>query len=597
MVSIEVALSFGEERQMDAMMDEMKEELLGMVQDDSDDKDVPDLAHYAETSKEPLTAENYTEVDAAILSKLAYVKFEKNESIMNGTYDSHRTVSDYASDMVNYASDVDEKNLLDSISNSPRYANCTIGDFKSTYSHYTNNNDIQKYDSQFAAFTVKVGENKIVTFRGTDGNASAWREDFNLLNEGIKGTQSQRDAADYLKNTADGMEGSDGRIMIAGHSKGGNNAVSSYIMNGSNVRERVSRIDNLDGPGLNETIQHAYKDGYSELCDKLHNTYPKDSLIGQLLNNNPGSNMFVDSNVRNSFKGKWILGEHDLSSWQLTGDGKNGTSSKFLEREKSELSDLIDRGLDDTVKKMSYDERCRLYKCCKVLKFPELVAGRPEGKEWVQKFNDMKLADKIFVLDVVRKMINNTLKEAKHDALKAIMRTVSDKAEQFCERAGRKMGEIARKAKDGTKDLWNKARDQAISIGKAAKEFAGLLGRGASELGKRAGSILDYHSVAPIEAVTLSATMHSFFRVNPRELGKITRELDSVECKIKDANRQLSQIMDQVDCRLLMDCMDAVKEVQKDLKNEAMDCDELEQVLWKIKGLYETSEDYLLGQA
>ncbi len=582
---------------MDAMMDEMKEELFGMVQDDPDDKDIPDLAHYAQSSKEPLTADNYTEEDAAVLSNLAYVKFEKNESIMNGEYDSHKTVAEYANDMATYASDQDEWDFLDGVAHSSRYANCEIGDFKSTYSHYTNNDDIQKYNSQFAAFTVKVGDNKIVTFRGTDGNASAWREDLNLLNEGAKGTKSQQDAAEYLKKTADGMEGSDGHIMIAGHSKGGNNAVSSYIMNGPDVRNRVSRIDNLDGPGFNETMQHAYKDGYSELGDKLHNTYPKDSLIGQLLNNNPGSNKFVDSNVRDLYKDKWILGEHDLSSWQLTGDGKNGTSSKFMERKKSELSDLLDRGLDDTIEKMSYADRCRLYECGKVLKFPEFLAGRPEGKDLLKKFNEMSKEDKKFLALVGINTLIHTGREAAHDGAKALLNAASDKVEQFCKRAGRKMAEIARTATDGTKDLWNKASEQARSIGKAAKDFAIVFGAGVGKLWEKAGSALDHHAGNPIKAVPLSTSVHSVFGVNPRELGKIAEQLNLVEGQIKDANRQLAQVMNQADCRLLMDCMDAMKEVQKDLRDEATACDNLEQALRKIKGLYETSENYLLGQA
>lgn len=582
---------------MDAMMDEMKEELLGMVQDDPDDKDIPDLAYYARTSKEPLTARNYTEEDAAVLSRLAYVKFEKDESIMNGEYDSHKTVAEYANDMATNASDQDEWDFLDGVAHSPRYANCEIGDFKSTYSHYTNNDDIQKYNSQFAAFTVKVGDDKIVTFRGTDGNASAWREDLNLLNEGAKGTKSQRDAAEYLKNTADGMKGSDGHIMIAGHSKGGNNAVSSYIMNGSDVRDRVSRIDNLDGPGFNETMQHAYKDGYSELGDKLHNTYPKDSLIGQLLNNNPGSNKFVDSNVRDSYKDKWILGEHDLNSWQLTGDGKNGTSSEFIEKKKSELSDLLDRGLDDTIKKMPYADRCRLYECGKVLKFPEFLAGRPEGKDLLKNFNEMSKEDKEFLALVGIKTLIHTGQEAAHDGAKALLNAASDKVERFCDNAAKKMEKLAKSAEDGMKDLWNKAKDQAKSIGKQAKNLADRLGAGAKDLGKKAKSLVDKATGKTAHASTVSTAHHSRFRVDTNQLGNLAGKINSVEDQIKDANRQLTQVMNQADCRLLMDCMDAMKEVQKDLKDEATACDNLEQALRKVKGLYEASENYLLGQA
>lgn len=582
---------------MDAMMDEMKEELFGMVQDDPDDKDIPDLAHYAQSSKEPLTADNYTQEDAAVLSNLAYAKFEKDESIMNGTYDSHMTVADYAKEMLNYASNKDEKDFLDGVAHSSRYANCEIGDFKSTYSHYTNNDDIQKYDSQFAAFTVKVGDDKIVTMRGTDGNASAWREDFNLLNEDARGTQSQRDAAEYLKDTAEGMDSSNGHIMITGHSKGGNNAVSSYIMNGPDVRGRVSRIDNLDGPGFNEIMQHAYKDGYSELGDKLHNTYPKDSVIGQLLNNNPGSNTFVDSNVRDDFKVALFGGEHDLNSWQLSGDGQNGTASRFIGMKKSELSDVLDRGLDDVISTMPYGERCFLYQAINFLGVPGKIGGTVSGEEMVLRFVLMPSYQKYILAGTILKVAAFSLAEAGVDAKKAIWKAASDKVEKFCDNAAKKMEKLAKSAKDGMKDLWNKAKDQAKSIGKQAKNLAERFGSGAKDLWKKAGSFFDKVTRKTAHASTVSTAHHSRFRVDTNQLGNLAGKINSVEDQIKDANRQLTQVMNQADCRLLMDCMDAMKEVQKDLNDEATACDDLEQALRKIKGLYEASENYLLGQA
>lgn len=581
---------------MDAVMDELQDELFGRVKDDREDKDTPELAHYAESSREPLTADNYTEEDAAVLSNLAYVKFEKNESIMNGTYDPHMTVTDYAKLMSGYASNTDEAYFLESVANSQRYANCEIGDFKSTYSHYTNDADIQKYDSQFAAFTVKVGDDKIVAMRGTDGNASAWREDFNLLNEDAKGTQSQRDAAEYVKHTAEGMEGSDGHIMIAGHSKGGNNAVSSYIMNGSDVRNRVSRIDNLDGPGFNETMQQAYKDGYSELGDKLHNTYPKDSLIGQLLNNNPGSNKFVDSNVRDGVEKAGIGGEHDLNSWQLSGDGRNGTASHFVEKKKGTFADVLDRGLDDTVHNMSYKERQDLYNAINAMKVPEAIGGTAGAKDVLNGFVHMSAEQQKLVGTTLLAVAANSAGEYIGD-VKAYWADKGDKVEKFCDNAAKKMGDLAKKAKGGMKDLWSKAKDQTKRIGKKAKKYADQLGQGAKDLWKKAGSLVDKATGKTAHASTVSSSGHCTFRVDTNQLGNLAGKINSIEDQIKDANRQLTHVMNQADCRLLIDCMDAMKEVQKDLKDEATVCDDLEQALRKIKGLYEASENYLLGQA
>ena len=57
-------------------------------------------------------------------------------------------------------------------------------------------------------------------------------------------------------------------------------------------------------------------------------------------------------------------------------------------------------------------------------------------------------------------------------------------------------------------------------------------------------------------ASTVSSSGHCTFRVDTNQLGNLAGKINSIEDQIKDANRQLTHVMNQADCRLLIDCMD-----------------------------------------
>lgn len=247
----------------------------------------------------------------------------------------------------------DQRELLRQIQDSDRYANCTIHDFAA-----------ENTESQWAAMTVDMndgGNTSVLAMRGTDGTTLGWAEDLELLySQG--GTDAQRLSAQYLENSK--AE----NIYMTGHSKGGSDVSSEYVMASEEARSRVRHIDNFDGPGMNSDFISAYGDGYKELSEKLTNYYPEDSVIGLLLNDNPGETYFILADVKDTYKDMGILGEHDPFAFVLGEDGR------LEQTEQSGLSDFINKTLDSTVAELSQKERLSLVIALEKLGIPSLIA-------------------------------------------------------------------------------------------------------------------------------------------------------------------------------------------------------------------------------
>lgn len=324
------------------------------------------MASYVRNSQEMLTPDNYNEMDALIFAQLSYGKFEtaRSEELHQSgyhpdiiEYTGEMTVSEYVNILKQSTSlSDDEKALYTEIANSPRYQNCKITNFA------TETND----SSQWAAMTVKMNDDtSVIAYRGTDGTKEGWREDFEIL-RATEGTDAQRYSRDYLEHSQEN------NVFLTGHSKGGNDASAGYMMADDSARSRVLQIHNFDGPGNNEILISKYQQQYEELYDKLNNYYPRNSIIGQLLNNNPGYIYFVEAEVREEYKDKSILGEHDGFSFVYDGNG-------FVAAEQSEFSKNLDRLLDEALVDLPLWVRFTVIQKIEDMMIPELIAGDAEA--------------------------------------------------------------------------------------------------------------------------------------------------------------------------------------------------------------------------
>ncbi|MCI6896754.1 MAG: DUF2974 domain-containing protein [Gemmiger formicilis] len=325
------------------------------------------ISGYAASNSEPLTAANYNEVDALLFAELSYTRFE--DVYKNGSY-TGKTVSvkEFAnaaikeiyngakSDDLSQDKDAMHKvELLQELANSERYADCKIMRMQSS----------EGTDSQWAAMTIDINDGSntsVVAMRGTDGTTTGWTEDFELL-ANTEGTKAQKLSQQYLEGcTAE-------HIMATGHSKGGNDVVSAYVMADADTRAKVIHIDNFDGPGVNDKFSELYKEGYGELVLKLDNYYPQDSIVGLLLRNNPGKSYFICSNAEESaFAYMSILAEHDPFTWHIDGQG-------FVKDDQGFFSKLLDMTTDGIVATMPQKDRVRLYNILCGLQIPQWISS------------------------------------------------------------------------------------------------------------------------------------------------------------------------------------------------------------------------------
>lgn len=310
------------------------------------------ISEYVQSNGQTLNAGNYNEMDALTLASLSYIEFEK---VYPDYQDRSVSVSQFAKDALasNISLSKTQRQMLDALAESDRYSECCI-----------HNMEAENTSSQWAAMTVDINDGSntsIIAARGTDGTTLGWNEDFQLAYDD-DGTEAQKLMAEYLQNS------DAGNIFLTGHSKGGNNVVSAYVMADSTVRDRVVHIDNFDGPGVNDEFREQFREGYAELEGKLDNYYPQDSVIGLLLNDNPGEEHFVYCEQSEEYKSMWILAEHDPYAWHVNED-----KTALQSTDQSRLSDALNRILDNTLDQLTQEERRQVVNALITMQVPALI--------------------------------------------------------------------------------------------------------------------------------------------------------------------------------------------------------------------------------
>ena len=101
-------------------------------------------------------------------------------------------------------------------------------------------------EEQFAAFHVRI-DNRLtyIAFRGTDDTLVGWKEDFNM--SFLSPVPSQKDAVRYIDST---VQRSEGKLILGGHSKGGNLAVYASVFARPSVKIRIIFVYYNDCPGF-----------------------------------------------------------------------------------------------------------------------------------------------------------------------------------------------------------------------------------------------------------------------------------------------------------------------------------------------------------
>ncbi|MGL4792006.1 MAG: DUF2974 domain-containing protein [Anaerotignaceae bacterium] len=247
----------------------------------------------------------FNEVDSLILSALAYVEFDeiapsvKDEEtvILKDCYKLYmeKHIDIEAHKKVSFVKNTPE--LFKPVANSVRFGNILVGRF-------VNRIDYQM-ETQFSAVTFFIDEETIyVAFRGTDNSIVGWKEDFNMsFSTPVPG---QRLAEKYLQFV---VSKNHKKIMIGGHSKGGNLAVYSAAMADEDIKKRIIAVYNNDGPGFSKDFVKG--ENYQSVLHVVDTYLPQSSVIGMIFEHE--EDFFV---VKSNQVG--IL-QHDPLTWEVEG--------------------------------------------------------------------------------------------------------------------------------------------------------------------------------------------------------------------------------------------------------------------------------------
>ena len=197
---------------------------------------------------------------------------------------------------------------------------------------------------QFCAVEVDLPEAGVyVAFRGTDNTLVGWRENFMLS---FEVTQAQREAAGYLARAVRRASYANKPVWVGGHSKGGNLAEFAAMSLDDDMREHIARVFSNDGPGMAPEVMPY--DGRALLGSKLRRIVPTYSVVGMIFARESDPCAVVKSS------GTGIVGEHDLTTWQVLYDTVEEADGLLPE------SRIVNEALAKWTKGVSLEERKRI---------------------------------------------------------------------------------------------------------------------------------------------------------------------------------------------------------------------------------------------
>lgn len=161
-----------------------------------------------------------------------------------------------------------KRNLL-GLAASPRFRPMRVRDYQATFDEASQN--------QFAAVTITYADEfAFIAFRGTDTSVTGWRENFNMACTTPVPAQSQ--AVAYLEAVAPHLPK---RLIVGGHSKGGNLALYAALKACPEVQDRIEVVYALDSPGFK--VGAFSDEEWARVTGRVVRVVPTESIVGMLM--------------------------------------------------------------------------------------------------------------------------------------------------------------------------------------------------------------------------------------------------------------------------------------------------------------------------
>jgi len=257
------------------------------------------IIEYVQQELRTFEEEPFNEVDSLVLSQLAYLQLgclvpyrgRRSSIPVSGLFRA-----EFFDSLLFQVRDREQNlALLTALCASPRFRSLRLCNF------VDERDPVQ--EKQFVAVTLLLGSrSRYLAFRGTDADVVGWKEDFNMAFQSP--VPAQRAAVEYVNFSA---RTSMDRLILGGHSKGGNLAAYSAIHCPRQVQNRMEAVYSHDGPGFKNDPRS--EPGYLQVQEKIHKTMPQSAVVGMLLEHQENYSV-VKSN-------RMGLLQHDPFSWQV----------------------------------------------------------------------------------------------------------------------------------------------------------------------------------------------------------------------------------------------------------------------------------------
>ena len=285
----------------------------------------------------------FNEVDNIVLSILSYLNFDEPIKNINLEYVGKNFLKEHTYKEIASLGlpQKDAYNCLKEVIESKRYKNIEILDY--IY--------LGTQDEQFSAITFKIKKDlNYITFEGTDNLMSGWKEDFQLSY--MYPVSSQIHAIKYLDKN---IKYFGPKVIVGGHSKGGNLALVSSMEMNRLKQNKIIKIYNNDGPGLRRREFDSKR--YENIKSKYVHIVPYNSFIGVMLRN---SNYKVIKSNR-----KTILSHYPIS-WIVE---ENSFEEANLKQKSKDLEKSVIEWLDnhnDFERKIMIDNVFKIFETCEI---------------------------------------------------------------------------------------------------------------------------------------------------------------------------------------------------------------------------------------
>lgn len=249
------------------------------------------------------------------------------------------------------------------LSENPRFSQLKISDCVNYTATGVSEVSQGKYTSytKMATFQFPEDSTRYVTYAGTGPEVTSWLEDGRMATT-ASGVQAQKAASKYLNSVMKEYSGDD--FIVAGYSKGGNEALYAGIMLNDDDRKRLYKLRNFDGPGMgselleNETFTDQYKKLKEHLGDKLYCLSPQNSFVGHLMNNHD-TYVYFQSCDKDLSSGMMA---HDYKNWVFNADGSLVTAdADGNPLQRTELSEFYESLLENLLAVLTPEQTERFY--------------------------------------------------------------------------------------------------------------------------------------------------------------------------------------------------------------------------------------------